>query len=262
MAGSSLKQSLLVLTKTNDELAAEFQLIDDFDGVAALLALTPSQLYHYTHSGQRYYIFAIAKKHGGTRTIQAPKVGLKLAQRKLNQVLQAMYSPNSVVQGFVSQRNVVSNASLHTRKRFILNLDLENFFGTITFARVRGMFMAKPYLKNPTVATILARLCCCGSVLAQGSPTSPVVSNMIVSRMDSQLKTLARANKCTYSRYADDLTFSTFQKQFPRSLAFFDEGDEGGCLKVGTPLSELVTSNGFRINGAKTRLQHYSGRQV
>ena len=262
MTGTSLQLSSTSLTKTAQELAAQFNSLTTFEGVAAILEITPFQLYHFTHAGQRYTNLVIKKKHGGLRFVQAPIVGLKLVQSKLNHVLQAIYSPGSVVHGFIEDRSVVTNAAMHCRARFVLNVDLAKFFETITFARVRGMFMAKPYSRNKIVATILARICCHEGCLPQGSPCSPVVSNMLMARMDGQLKVLARTHKCTYSRYVDDLSFSTFVSRFPRALANYAEEEAGGGLQIGASLLEVIASNGFAINPQKSRLQHSSGRQV
>jgi len=197
VAGTSLKQPSIRLKKPAAQLAAEFAQLSDFDGVASFLEVTLYQLYHHTHAGQQYTYVSLPKKYGGFRNIQAPIVGLKMIQHKLNQVLQAVYAPNSVVHGFVEDRNVVTNAAAHSPTRYILNIDLDKFFDTITFARVRGMFTATPYRKNAVIASILARICCYQGVLPQGSPSSPVVSNMLLGRMDSQLKLLARSYKCT-----------------------------------------------------------------
>jgi RNA-directed DNA polymerase len=262
VTGTSLKLSSTSLSKTPQELAAQFALLTTFEDVAAILEITPFQLYHFTHAGQRYTNLVIKKKHGGVRLVRAPIVGLKIIQRKLNQVLQAVYQPKSVAHGFIENRSVVSNATAHCRARFVLNIDLAKFFETITFFRVFGMFMAKPYSRNQTVAATLARICCSENVLPQGSPCSPVVSNMLVARMDSQLKMLARTHKCTYTRYVDDLSFSTFVNKFPKALAHFAEEEDGGALQIGASLLEVIGSNGFAVNPQKSRLQHSSGRQV
>jgi RNA-directed DNA polymerase len=262
VAGPKINQVSVTLSKSPTQLALEFAALNDFDDISVLLEVSARQLHYYTHDGAQYKAIILKKKHGGVRLIQAPATPLKLIQKKLNQVLQAVYSPSSVAHGFVRDRDIVSNAGEHSPSRYILNVDLENFFDSITFPRVRGMFMSKPYSRNATVATILTRLCCYHNVLPQGAPTSPVVSNMLLGRMDSQLKSFARAHKCVYTRYADDLTFSTFVKQFPRALAQFAEDEVGGGLTVGTPLSDLIKSNGFSLNAKKSRLQHSSGRQV
>ncbi len=121
--------------------------------------------------------------------------------------------------------------------------------------------MAKPYRLPPDVATVLSRICCYCGTLPQGAPTSPVVSNMICARLDSELKQLAIAHRCKYSRYADDITFSTYLRRFPRSLAHFEEEQKGGNIRVGESLLHVIQSNGFEVNAKKIRLQHRSKRQ-
>jgi RNA-directed DNA polymerase len=262
VAGTSLKQLSTRLSKPATQIAVEFAQLTDFESIADLLEISPYQLYYFTHAGQRYTPLTFKKKHGGSRTIYAPTVSLKIVLKKLNQVLQAVYIPKSVTHGFIQGRGVVSNAASHSPARYLLNIDLENFFDTITFARVRAMLMAKPYSCNSIVATVLARITCYRGVLPQGSPCSPVVSNMLLGRMDSQLKVLARIHKCTYTRYADDLSFSTFLSRFPRALAQFADEESGSGLQIGVALLNVITSNGFLINQRKSRLQHSSGRQI
>jgi RNA-directed DNA polymerase len=128
-----------------------------------------------------------------------------MLQRKLNQVLQAVYPVKNVVHGFARGRAIVTNARMHVRARHILNINLKDSFPSVNFGRVRGMFLAKPYQLPEPVATVLAQLCTHKNSLAQGAPTSPVVSNMVCARLDSHLKKLARENGCIFSRYADDL---------------------------------------------------------
>jgi RNA-directed DNA polymerase len=135
---------------------------------------------------------------------------------------------------------------------------IEDFFPTINFGRVRGMFMGKPYLRNNTVASILAQICCYDNSLPQGAPTSPVISNMICAKMDSDLIKLAKAHKCTYSRYADDMTFSSFNPSFPLALA---ATNSVGQIDVGSELLGTINRNGFSINHAKVRLQTRNRRQ-
>ena len=262
VAGCSLRQQSTSLKRPAVELAAMFAALKCFDDLADLLEVTPYQLHYYTHRGQRYKRISIKKKHGGARILYAPNSSLMIVQRKLNQVLQAVYMPSSVVQGFTRDRSIVSNASLHVRTRYVLNIDLRDFFDSITFPRVRGMFMSKPYSQNASVATVLARICCRDGILPQGAPTSPVVSNMLLGRADSQLKAFARSHRCTYSRYADDLTFSTFVKSFPPALASFTQDVSGSNLVLGAGLAEIIAKNSFEVNPSKVRLQHTSGRQV
>jgi len=249
------------LTRSPAEIKLLFAALSGFSDVADLLEVSRRQLAYYTHAGQRYRSFQIPKKTGGMRDILAPANSLCIIQRKLNFVLQAVYMPSGVVHGFVNDRGIVSNAAEHSRSKYVFNIDIKDFFPSITFPRVRGMFMARPYQLPPNVATILARICCFNGALPQGAPTSPAVSNMVCARLDSQLKQLAIEYRCKYSRYADDITLSTYLLRFPRSLAYFEEKERGGNIRVGDRLRKVIQSNGFEINEKKVRLQHRSRRQ-
>lgn len=120
------------------------------------------------------------------------------------------------------------------------------------------MFMAKPYSINEKVATVLAQICCYKNQLPQGAPTSPIVSNMVCSRLDSHLQKLAKKYHCMYSRYADDITFSKTSQSFPSELAYINLD---GIASVGDDLKHVINSNGFTINDNKIRLQSNKTRQ-
>ena len=121
--------------------------------------------------------------------------------------------------------------------------------------------MAKPYALYPNIATMLAKLCCHDNKLPQGAPTSPILSNMICSRMDRQLLKLAREYRCVYSRYADDITFSTSMPAFPSQIAKQELTDSGPVTIIGSELERVVRSNGFEFNPSKARLQSREHRQ-
>jgi RNA-directed DNA polymerase len=216
----------LQLTLPDSELRVKFYALRTRQDIAALVDISDYQLrYHlYIVSPQRRYkSFQIPKKSGTTRQITAPSSSLKIIQRKLNQVLQAVYRPKSCNHGFVRQKNILTNAREHVRRRVVLNIDLEDFFPSINFGRVRGMFISPPYKLNPSVATVLAQIYCFSNELPQGAPTSPIVSNMICAKIDDQLRALARKHRCLYTRYADDMTFSTYQSRFPEDLANYND---------------------------------------
>lgn len=208
---------------------------------------------------KRYTTFYINKKSGGQRRIDVPTTNIKILQQKLNQILQVVYSAKPSVHAFVPSRNVKSNAERHVKKRWVLNIDLKDFFPSIHFGRVRGMLMGNPYNLPAGVATILANLCCFQRRLPQGAPTSPVISNMICAQMDSKLQQLAKRNRCTYTRYADDIFFSTTSRRFPRGLAFYDRLNQ---LEVGKELIDIIESSGFIINLEKVKLKGREVRQV
>jgi RNA-directed DNA polymerase len=206
----------------------------------------------------KYEIFLIPKRSGGTREISAPITALKIIQTKLNEVLSNVYKPKQPVFGYVQERNIVDNARKHRRARYVFNLDLKDFFPTINFGRVRGLFIAKPYSLPPPVATVIAQICIHKNYLPQGVPTSPIISNMICARMDRQLQLLAKNNKCYYTRYADDLVFSTSLKKFPEAIAKSLSLTE---VQLGDALQIIIEGNGFRINERKIRLSPYFRRQ-
>ena len=232
--------------------------------VAQLLAISYRRLVYHIYvvtASRRYKTFEIPKKSGGTRQISTPITALKILQWKLNQVLQAVYEPKPSVHGFVIGKNIVTNARAHAKKRYVLNLDLKDFFPSVNFGRVRGMFMATPYGLNPDVATVLAQICCHNNQLPQGAPTSPVITNMLCAKMDSQLQRLAKECKATYTRYADDMTFSTTLPKFPEALAnLVTEGEEQKLI-LGEPLLAIIAENGFAVNEQKIRLQTRNNHQ-
>ncbi len=120
--------------------------------------------------------------------------------------------------------------------------------------------MARPYNLGEGAATVIAQLCCHLNRLPQGAPTSPIVANMICARLDGELQRLAIRHRCTYTRYADDLSFSCHSHTFPEALATYSPGT-GTSARVGPELSRVVHQNGFRPNPSKVRLQRPSERQ-
>jgi RNA-directed DNA polymerase len=256
----------LKLNAPSEKLQEYFFALQNPKDIAAMLEIRYSQLLYYLYRipmDDQYTVFDVPKKSEGRRQISAPITPLKIIQSKLNQVLQAVYvnQAKPSVHGFIYERNIVTNASVHRKKRYVLNLDISDFFPSINFGRVRGMFIAIPYELPDEVATVLAQICCWNNLLPQGAPTSPVVSNMICSKMDSQLQRLAKIHKCYYTRYADDITFSTSLKNFPRSLALIQNFGTGNQLTVGEELESIIKENGFELNPGKLRLQSSGERQ-
>jgi RNA-directed DNA polymerase len=179
-------------------------------------------------------------------------------------LLQLVYRSKTCVHGFLPDRNILTNAKVHVRKEHVLNVDMSDFFPSINFGRVRATFMARPYSRNADVSTVLAQICCFNNQLPQGAPTSPVVANMVCGRLDGDLQTLARHFNCAYTRYADDITFSTDMPEFPSDLAAHvgDAKGFGRQVKVGPALERVMRENGFSINPNKVRLYSSSHRQV
>jgi RNA-directed DNA polymerase len=248
--------SITFLNSSPEELKEEFYKLRTRQDLALLLQVDTEELVqclYRTPSAELYRRFDIPKKSGGKRSILAPNEPLKNIQRKLNEVFNSIYQPKPSTHGFVASKSIVTNAEQHLRKSYVLNLDLQDFFPSINFGRVRGLLMAPPYSRPEKVATVLAQLCCYNNQLPQGAPTSPIVSNMICAKMDSQLQRLAQKHYCTYTRYADDITFSTSRSKFPSYLSYFSRNTEK--LVIGDELTKIITENGFSINNSKLRLQ-------
>lgn len=248
------------------------------EDVAALLGFKLSALSYLLYkkeNSSKYKIFEIPKRSGGFRKICSPSDDLKLLQRRLADVLQncldeinksfnrgdSSDKPDRISHGFRRHRSIITNARQHRNKRFVFNVGLEDFFGNINFGRVRGFFMAnKSFQLSPKVATIIAQIACFENSLPQGSPCSPVISNLIGHILDIHLVRLASRLGCTYTRYADDITFSTNKPNFPSELAGRVETSPH-CWEPGKELSLLVKKCGFSLNAKKTRMQYRDTRQ-
>lgn len=239
--------------------------------VARLLGMLPSHLAYTLYlspPAAKYTTFAIPKRSGGTRTISAPTKTLKFAQRNLATLLQDCEAEineqhkfkDELAHGFKRGKSIVSNARMHRHRRYVFNVDLQDFFGTINFGRVRGYFVAnRDFQLHPKVATVLAQIACHNNALPQGSPCSPVVANLIGHLLDVRLAELARDAGCRYTRYADDITFSTNEKVFPGSIALLPPGSDQWA--AGPALTSTVLRSGFVLNAAKTRMQYRAARQ-
>ena len=209
--------------------------------------------------------FEIPKRSGGTRLLSAPHSSLAAAQRWILEHILERLAFDEPAHGFVKGRSTVTNARPHVGRDVVVNLDLENFFPSINFARVRGLFQSLGY--SPSVATVLALLCtesprrlieyngqrywvAVGPLgLPQGACTSPALSNMAARTLDRRLSGMCGQRGWTYTRYADDLTFSA-----PR-------GKTGEIAPLLARVRHLVADEGFTLHPRKRRIQRASGRQ-
>lgn len=208
-----------------------------------------------------YYSFEIPKKNGGVRTIDAPHDDLKQIQIKIKNMLWKhqkniweKYNQNkipNISHGFETDKTFITNAIIHKNKRFVLNIDLLDFFHSFHFGRVKGFFEKNKYFKvSSEIAITIARLACYKQRLPQGSPCSPIITNLICNILDIRLLKLAKKYKLDYTRYADDLTFSTNNKIFPKH---YD--------KFLFEITSIIEKAGFKINDKKTRLLYKDSRQ-
>mgnify|MGYP003295326868 CR=1 FL=1 len=215
-----------------------------------LYVLTPEKCYH---------TFEIPKKSGGSRTINAPNNDLKYVQKMLANALyayQRAYRKSEGIQqrvshAFEKEKSIITNAMIHKNKRFVLNVDLEDYFGSFHIGRVIGYFENNRHFRFPhEVAVTIAKIACYQGKLPQGSACSPVITNLICENLDVKLIRLAKKHRLDYTRYADDITFSTNCAAFVTSQdAFMEE------------LAAVIKSAGFTINPKKTRLQYRDSQQ-
>lgn len=236
--------------------------------MAKLLGYKPNKLSWVVFKmPAKYHQFSIPKSKGGVRVISAPAPELKLLQRRLaaglqqcwEQIEHAKKIPRPISHGFRRGASIMTNAAVHRRRRYVFNADIADFFGSITFGRVWRYFEKNKDFALPTeVAKLLAQIACDDGKLPQGSPCSPVISNLIGQILDVRLATLARKHGCSYSRYADDLTFSTNKAGFPKSIAV--EIEKGKWI-VGQALTTILKKSYFELNPAKTRMQYRDSRQ-
>ena len=203
-----------------------------------------------------YKHYTIKKKKGGERQIFEPDKKLKSIQRRLNYFLQAYYLlvKPSEVYGFVvnphylgAYCNIVENAKIHTEKKYVLNIDLKDFFPSITSKQVKDIFLSHYFNFNEQIANALTLLTIYEGKLPIGAPTSPVISNFICYQLDNDLKEFSKTNELSFSRYADDITFSS-----------------NNAISKDTILDiiNLVKKNNFEINEKKLRLKTFNRKQT
>ncbi|WP_248672841.1 reverse transcriptase domain-containing protein, partial [Pseudomonas agarici] len=224
-----------VKIKNNKELAAE-------------LGISLGRLNYYAYflpDHKKYKTFTISKRGGGERIVEAPVKGLKDLQKTILGKFEPYYKPRACVFAYVQDRGIVENADVHDFQRWVLRVDLKDFFHSITQRRVIGIFSSPPFSLSRDAARTLSFLCTKDGRLTQGAPTSPLISNLVCKGLDYTLKELAAKNKCYYTRYADDIFFSNSGAMFPRIIA---EKMEDGSVKIGDELKNLIEGAGFAIN--------------
>jgi RNA-directed DNA polymerase len=237
--------------------------------LASWLGIDMGHLRWFTHDVPsdtvwHYNRYTIAKRSGGQRVILAPKAELKAIQHKILHNILDKISTSDHAHGFIAGRSIHSNAQPHVGKGIVLNLDLKDFFPSITYPRVRGLFIRWGY--GFSVASTLAMLCTehdrvkfirsvetywvsvTPRALVQGAPTSPALANAAAWQLDKRLAGLAAKHQFTYTRYADDLTFSG--------------GQMGQALRLYGIAQHIIKEEGFAVNEKKTHFYSPATRQI
>lgn len=221
-------------------------------------------------SQDRYHYFEIKKKDGSTRIIHAPNTELKVLLKCLNLIFHSIFVPHYAAYGFIYGKSVLDNAKIHCKNNYVFNLDIKDFFSSIEIGRILKRFNYPPFNLNKDngreiIGNYIGWLACeeielekevngklhktRRKVLPQGSPLSPILTNIICERLDYKLTGVAKRFNVTYSRYADDITFSSMHNVYQEKSIFRNE------------VEKIIEEQYFSINPKKTRLQKRNVRQ-
>jgi len=255
---SKLNSIGLPITKTSRELA-------DFLGIE--YKKLRFLVYHRDVVLSDHYVrYKVPKRSGGMRNIAAPKKTLKFAQRTILDKILSKIPVSNYAHGFIKDKSVVTGAIIHQKQPgLIVNIDLEDFFPTITFERVRGMLHKLGYSGH--ISTLISMICTycertpieikdkiryiatTRRILPQGSPASPMITNIICRKLDRRLNGLAAKFGFIYTRYADDMSFSVNNEANANVSRFL------GLI------SKVIRDEGFEVNREKTRFLRKNNRQ-
>ncbi len=269
-----MKQKDIILAvqklETKEDLLAllnriQYDKMQDIGKLDRYRSFTIGQLTYYANPNNltgRFRQFQIPKKSGGKRQITAPEsYTYKLLLQALNEVFKAVYTPSNYAMGFTQGKSVVMNAERHQGMNYVFNTDLKDFFPSITKTQLKKRLQLLPFYFSEQMALFISGLCVMREeihidnvkrffyVLPQGAPTSPIITNMVCDTLDSRLAGLAKRFRLNYSRYADDITFSSMHNVYQENGPFCEE------------LKRIIWEQHLSINAAKTRLQKRGQRQ-
>lgn len=261
--GKDIKDLALIIDRVNqiksDDFISRAVVLDTFEIDASKMkgksdkqkdtqsGVNISRLSHYfKYRDSKYIEFEIPKSSGDMRLISAPDSFLKKILKALNDALAMAYDVSDHAHGFVCERSIRTNAELHTNKNYVLNVDIENFFPSVSYFKIKQVLISR--LKwQESFAHVIAHFCCYKGVLPQGAPTSPMVTNLICLNMDQALAVFAEKYKQNFTRYADDITFSGYRPVYDKP--FFGE------------LNRIIKKEDFKLKYSKTRIQSKNKRQ-
>lgn len=234
-----------VLSYAENLESQDLPIIFGLRGIAQHTSIKSQVLSAITYKTDDFYrTFQIPKRSGDFRTIVAPYPVLLEVQRWIASKILSKIKIHSAAHGFVPGRSIISNASQHLGNKYLLMLDIKDFFPSISLLEVRRIFYQLGYSRR--VSSLLARLCCLDGKLPQGAATSPTLSNIKAINLDEKLSNYANSLSITYSRYADDMAFSWNNDQINPFIN----------------IDNLISSCGFDINPKKSRLAGPTERKV
>ena len=211
--------------------------IRDGKHIAAYLSISPSLIRQILHKkGYHYRKFDLEKSDGTPREISTPKTYLKVIQWWICDNILDRSDQQEAIHGFRRGRSFITNAQSHVGCNHLLNMDIAKFFPTIQVEMISECFQKMGYQADG--AKLLAELCSLEGSAPTGAPTSPSIGNLVLADFDQDMASLAEQNGLHYTRYADDLTFSSADR-IPDELT--------------ETVTELVAEYGFAINAKKTK---------
>ena len=221
-------------------------IINNLQDLSDHLRLSKELIYRLSKFNNYHYVsFSIDKKNGGQRTIHCPNREMKAVQSWIMSNILQKVKLSDVAMGFREKKGIRENALAHKDSQYILCMDTDDFFPSIKYPMVYKVFKTIGY--NDHVSHILTSLCTCGGVLPQGGVSSPIISNIICIRLDRRLAGYVGKHNVTYTRYADDFTFS--------SLSFLR------LLRIKKFVERIIYEEGFTLNDRKTRFMGKSTRK-
>jgi RNA-directed DNA polymerase len=221
-------------------------IIFDITHLCGLMGISSVDFYKiYSCIRFEYNTIQIPKRDGTKRNLDVPCENLKFIQRWILDNILYNCNCSTHATGFIPNRSIIDNAQLHVAQECVIGLDMKDFFPTIHFGRVLGMFKTLGY--NSYLSHLLANICTYEGVLPQGAPTSPYISNIICARLDYRLSKLCDNADAKFTRYADDITVS----------------GNRGIERLLPIIKKIVEEEGFQLNQKKERvLYSYHSQRV
>ena len=225
--------------------ARRLPLVYTKEHLAARLGVTVRQLDWLAYGKDRYHVFSIPKANGEPRRVDEPVDKLKTVQRWILRHILSKLPTHRAAQGFRRRRSILTNARKHLLKQVVVRIDLKDFFPSISLFQARRVYLKAGY--PYTVANLLANLSTREGVLPIGAPTSPALANQVCRKLDQRVWALSYKARFFYTRYADDLVFSSSNRKFASLVPF---------------LRQVITEEGFQVNEKKVAITRRNGRQM
>lgn len=219
---------------------------------------TMEEINYFSNSdiSDRYRLVSIPKRDSlgrfkKRRKVYMPTPRLKFFLQQANILLSSAYIPPTCAFAFIKGKTIVGNATPHTNKKFILSLDIKDFFNSISIQKaVNAIQSAFPWkFRGEFIKSIVGASSLNGH-LVQGSPLSPIISNIVCLNLDKRISRYCESHKISYTRYADDFTFSSNVYDFKNNSSFIYF------------ITRLLSEEGFTLNEEKTHVQLYDNRQI